>query len=448
MLPLVANEWMWRTGVAGSIVSMIAFVAAALVLHRLAKRIYRGGDSFTTEALPMLSLAIFLFNPSVLYFQTTPMSELVFIAALVLAVYLLQSWREDQTTGRLAAAAIAMACATLTRYEAWPVAFLSVPIVSMVANGNLKSKLRATLTFGALVATGPVYWLWHNWEIYGNALEFLSGPNSARGIALQNRVNFNWSSLFVGHAALDLLTMAAVASICAGPIVFLLGFAGFVALVIKKRKSLLEYSPVILLVLPFLFEVLGLYRGEIQINPISAFGLLNVRYGLPHVPAVALFAPGTILLFRAEVRRKAIAACSIVVAVQYLYLISDGTPQLAIYQEGYRNGVNARAVRERVRVATFLKTNPPARMILMHTGALGPLVPKGGMRFADIIHEGTNRWHQLDQGIPEDVTTVVVQRGDPLDLRIQQEPMLNRDLVNKFTPRFSAGNISVYARRE
>jgi len=459
MLPLVTNDWMWRTGAAGSIVSMIAFIIAALVLHRLAIRLYRGedcgfdrGDDENAEvprmikALPSLSLAIFLFNPSILYLQATPMSELVFMAALILAVHLLQCWRDDQTTVRLSLAAIAMSGATLTRYEAWPVALLSVLIVALAANGAWKSKLRPTLTFGALVLVGPLYWMWHNWEIYGNALEFLSGPNSARGIAFQNRVNFNWSSIFVGHAGLDFLTMSAATSVCAGPVVFLLGAAGFVTLLIRKRKSLLEYSPLVLLVLPFLFEVFGLYRGEIQINPISAFGLLNVRYGLPHLLAVALFAPATLLLFRVQLRRTAAIVCSIVVVAQYLYLISEGPAQLAIYQEGLRNGVNARVAKERSRVASFVRTNPPARLILMHTGSLGPLVSQGGLYFADTIHEGTGRWHQLEDGIPGDVMTVIVQAGDPLDLRIQHEAILSRDLSSDFTPQFSVGNISVYGR--
>jgi hypothetical protein len=446
MLPLVTNGWMWRTGAAGSIVSMIAFIIAALVLHRLAKRLYQGEDSLSIKALPMLSLGIFLLNPSVLYFQTTPMSELVFMAGFILAVHLIQCWRDDQTTVRLALAAIAMTCTTLTRYEAWPVALLSVLIVGLAARGAWKKRLKATLTFGALVLVGPLYWLWHNWEIYGNALEFLSGPNSARGIAFQNRVNFNWSSIFVGHAGLDFLTMAAATSVCAGPIVFLLGAVGFVTLLIKKRKSLLEYSPLVLLVLPFLFEVFGLYRGEIQINPISAFGLLNVRYGLPHMLGVALLAPATLLLFKVQLRRTAMIVCSIVIVAQYLYLISEGPAQLAIYQEGLRNGVNARAARERSRVASFVRTNPPAKLILMHTGALGPLVSQGGLYFADTIHEGTGRWHQLEDGIPGDVMTVIVQAGDPLDLRIHEEPILSRDLSSDFTPQFSVGNISVYER--
>ena len=446
MLPLVTSDWLWRSGAAGSIVSMISFIIATLVLYRLAQRLYRREDTLSSKALPALSLAIFLFNPSVLYLQTTPMSELVFMAALVVAVYLLQCWRDNQTIKKLAVAAIAMSFATLTRYEAWPVALFSILIVTVAARGDWNTKVKATLTFGALVSIGPLYWLWHNWEIYGNALEFLSGPNSARGIAFQNRVNFNWSALFVGHAGLDLLTMAATASVCAGPLVFLLCLAGLARSVVTKRNALLEYSPLVLLIIPFLFEVAGLYRGEIQIIPISAFGLLNVRYGLPHMLGIALFAPAAILLFNERSRRLAAIVCSVVVVAQYLYLISEGPAQLAIYQEGYRNGVNARPARERTRVAAFLKMNPPRKMILMHTGALGPLVSQGGLRFADTIHEGSERWHQLGDGVPKDVMTVVVQQGDPLDLKIHGERLLNQDLSTQFTQLYSVGNIAVYER--
>jgi len=138
----------------------------------------------------------------------------------------------------------------------------------------------------------------------------------------------------------------------------------------------------------------------------------------------------------------------LIVAAQYGYLISEGPAQLAVYQEGYRNGVNARPVRERARVASFLTTNPPARLILMHSGALGPVVSQGGLRFSDIIHEGTERWHQLSDGIPKDVATVIVQQGDPLDLRIGGNPALTRDLAAEFSQQFSDGNIKVYERRK
>ncbi len=447
MLPLVVNDWMWRTGVAGSIVSMIAFVIAAAALYLLARSFFRKEDGRWREALPALSAAIFMLNPSALYMQTTPMSELVFMATLVAAVYLLQRWLNEQTAKRLAIAAAAMTVATLTRYEAWPVALLSILIVALTSNGGWRAKIKSSALFAMLVAIGPVYWLWHNWAIYGNAIEFLSGPNSARGIALQNRVNFNWSAIFVGHAGLDVLTMAAATAVCAGPFVLLLSAAGFVRSLAAKRKTLLEHSPLILLILPFFFHAFSLYRGEIQVIPLSALGLLNVRYGLPHLLAVALFAPAAVLLFKGRARRWACAIVGVIVAAQYGHLLSEGPAQLAVYQEGYRNGVNARPVRERARVASFLKANAPDRLILMHSGALGPVVSQGGLRFSDIIHEGTVRWHQLGDGIPRDVATVILQQGDPLDLRISENPVLARGLAAEFSPQFSAGKITVYSRR-
>jgi hypothetical protein len=95
----------------------------------------------------------------------------------------------------------------------------------------------------------------------------------------------------------------------------------------------------------------------------------------------------------------------------------------------------------------ILKANPPERLILMHTGALGPVVSQGGLRFSELIHEGALRWHQLGEGIPGDVGTVIVQQGDPLDLRISETPALTRDLASEFEERLLVGNIKVYERR-
>jgi len=448
MLPLAANDWMWRTGIAGSIVSMISYIIAALSLFLLARSFYGNESGRWREALPALTAAIFITNPSVLYMQTTPMSEPVFMAALVTAVYLLQRWVDDQTAKRLAIAAIGMAVATLARYEAWPVALLSILIVALTSHGDWTTKTKTAGSFASLVAIGPLYWLWHNWAIYGNAFEFLGGPNSARGIASQNRVNFAWSQVFVGKPVLDILIIAAATAVCAGPFLLLLSGTGFARMVVSKRKSLRQYSPLVLLILPFFFHAFSLYRGEIQVFPISAFGLLNIRYGLPHLLAVALFAPAAILLFKSSARRWAGAAVCLLVALQYLHLISEGPSQLAVYQEGYRNGVNARPVREKARVASFLRANPPAGLTLMHTGALGPLVTDGGLRFSNMIHEGTSRWHQLDDGLPKDVTTLIEMEGDPLERRIRESSGLTSDLATHFKLLFSVGEIKVFERRK
>ena len=447
MLPLVANDWMWRTGVAGSVVSMISFVIASVALYLLAVGLYEKEEGIWRKALPVLAAAIFIANPSVLYMQSTPMSELIFMAALVAAVLALQRWLNLQTATRLTIAAGAMTLATLSRYEAWPVALLSVLIVAVASQGDPREKFKTTSLYAAVLAIGPIYWLWHNWAIYSNPFEFLSGPHSARGIAFQNRINFAWSEMFVGRPVLDVLIIAIAAAVCAGAIVWLLSGVGFTRSLIAERKSLLKHSPLILLVLPFLFHAFSVYRGEIQVFPLSAFGLLNIRYGLPHLLGISLFAPGAVLIVNRRRRVWAGIAVGLLVAFQYWHLLSEGARQLAVFQEGYRNGVNARGSREQDRVASFLKSNPPGRFIVMHSGQLGPLVPKSGLEFADILHEGTIRWHQIDGGFSGDIATVIVRQDDPLDQRINGNANLTRELQSEFEPRFSAGSITVYERR-
>ena len=70
---------------------------------------------------------------------------------------------------RLIVAAFAMTIATLARYEAWPVAALSVLVVALACQCDAKARIKSSVLFAVIVAAGPAYWLWHNWAIYGNA---------------------------------------------------------------------------------------------------------------------------------------------------------------------------------------------------------------------------------------------------------------------------------------
>ena len=76
MLPLVANDGLWRSGAAGSLVSMIAFVIAAIMIFQIARQLYRQEDGRLAVWMPVVALAIFALNPSVLLMQTTPMTEM------------------------------------------------------------------------------------------------------------------------------------------------------------------------------------------------------------------------------------------------------------------------------------------------------------------------------------------------------------------------------------
>lgn len=447
MLPFVANDGLWRSGAAGSLVSMAAFVIAAVMMWRIARNLYRQTDARLAAWMPVATLAVFALNPSALFMQTTPMTESVFMAALAAAVFCLQQWQAEQTTGRLIIAGVAMTAATLARYEAWPVAALSVLIVALAGRGTGAARLKQAALFAALVAAGPLYWLWHNWAIFGNALEFLSGGHSARGIFLQEEARLGWAKIFIGHPLASLLWMGVTTAVCVGPFLALFGAAGFVTFVTLKRRALIEYLPALLLVVPFFFHTFSVSRGEIQIFPFSAFGLLNVRYGLPHLLAVALFAPAVVWPFKPRARRVALLAFGGLVILQYGYLVSEGPSQLAVYQEGYRNGVNSVRAREWRRTAAWLQANPPRQSVWMNTGALGPVVPRGGLRFAQIIHEGSRRSHTITDGIPGDVMMIIYQEGDPVAEKLRGSAALARDFAEHFQQQFAYDSVKIFTRK-
>ena len=445
MLPLVSNDFLWRTGLAGSLISMAAFVLTAIVMYLLAWDLYATPNK-GAHLLPLITAGVFMFNPAIVYMQATPMTESLFMAVLASAVLMLYRWSRNQSGARLVAAAAVLVAATLTRYEAWPVAALSIALVLLYSQGQVAGKIKNTIVFSAVVAIGPLYWLWHNWAIFGNPFEFLTGPYSARGLFDQNRGTLGWSTIFVGHPLLDFFLMLIAVAVCVGPLTILLSAAGLARLTAERRSRIRRDAMVALLAVPFFFHVVSLYRGEIQVFPISAFGLLNVRYGLPALLPVALLVPAVIPAGRGRVFPFHVLLVLAVIAIQYGWLLSSGPSGLDVYQEAYRNGVNSRTARELSHSSAYLTENPVQPMVLMHTGALGPLVSHSSLEFSNVIHEGTVRWHELSHRIPADISTVIIQDRDLLDARMHSDADLERDLAEKFREAYHEGRIHIYKR--
>src|SRR5262249_7279152 len=214
----------------------LSFVLASLAVFKLAQNLYSKEDEEYRKILPFVAFGIFVLSPSNLFMQSTPMTELIFMAALSLAVLTLQNWASNQSFKRLLLAAITMTIATMSRYEAWSVAVIACVLVFFLAQGNVTEKAKTLVIFSRIVGLCPLYWLWHNWAIYGDALWFLTGPNSARGIYLQNRTNLGWANIFVSNAALDFLLMSVTVAACVGLLMIPLAGLGLLWLIKKYGK--------------------------------------------------------------------------------------------------------------------------------------------------------------------------------------------------------------------
>ena len=79
------------------------------------------------HAARLASLGLLVFNPNLLYLQATPMTEAVFLAALMALLYFTIVFRETQSLAAVIGAGVASIAASLARYEGW---FL-IPFVAL-----------------------------------------------------------------------------------------------------------------------------------------------------------------------------------------------------------------------------------------------------------------------------------------------------------------------------
>src|ERR1700684_3036424 len=115
MLPLVWISPLYQNGFAGSIVSMAAYVATAVLIYKIAFRLT--GRKFAG----VVGGGVFELNVNMLYMQSTPMTEALLFCLLATMVYCVQQWADTDKYQYLVAGAVAALCGTLTRYESWPI---------------------------------------------------------------------------------------------------------------------------------------------------------------------------------------------------------------------------------------------------------------------------------------------------------------------------------------
>src|SRR5271166_5455096 len=82
MLPFVWNDALWRTGIAGAIPGMVAYVLGTLGIFRLV-------SGRVSRIAAYGAAAIYALNPNLLYMQTTAMNDPILMAFFIWAlVYL------------------------------------------------------------------------------------------------------------------------------------------------------------------------------------------------------------------------------------------------------------------------------------------------------------------------------------------------------------------------
>lgn len=323
LIPFVSIDALFYSGTAGAFLGIpLLLFSAVLLFHLLEQMTGSVRSAFFITVL-------FALNPNIIYIALTPMSEMPLLFFLLLGAFSLLRFIRSNRLRWGIISSVAVAAATLCRYEAWILApFLSVVILSGVKNRQQQSGpfsfLRSIIT-AVIPWFGIIFWFAWNWFIYDDPLKFAHwtfdvGTSSVR-ISLQESPQEIVRLL--GTAVLWIF----------GPVMSL---AGLLMLFSLRRLNRHREQIVILFffALPMLFTTAAIIFGFVQMDR----WWWNWRFVLPF----GLFLAAASALTLAEIHqrfpsaavfRSIVILCCLVPAAQML-IPSFG---IALYQDALKS---------------------------------------------------------------------------------------------------------------
>jgi hypothetical protein len=452
MIPFLVSDWLWQTGVGGSIPSLLSYVAGAVGIFRLVRSSlsWRSAPDSIARAAAWLAALVFLANPNLIYLQSTAMTEPLYLALFIWTVVHLNEFAQIVTTrdedesgnakSSLWKCGLFIAAACLTRYDGWCLAVaVSVAVITFLFRARRGYRVgHAVKLFLLTAAAVPVFWLAYNAIIYRNPLEFADGPYSAH--AIEQRTLRPGEAPHPGTrnlpVAASYVLKAAQLNLAANSLQrlwILFAVAGtLLALAFDFRLW-----PLLLLWLQLPFYMLSVaYSGvPIFMPEWWPFSFYNVRYGIELLPAFAVFLAFAAYylsgLLRNEVARIVVfVGFTIFVALSYS---SIWRAQPICFQEALVNSRTRVALEQEL--GNTLKKLPPHSMLLMYLGDHVGALQHAGIPLQRVIYEGNHRtwkhpsdpdglWEKALANPAEHVDFVIAMDGDAVAQSVRRQGLI------------------------
>lgn len=430
MLPFVQRTTWWQSGVAGSIPSMVSYVAACAGIYRLAHRRMRPA----VAGLAFLALAL---NPGLLYMSVTAMTEPLFLALMVWSAVHLTAFesavrRVDDKAARAALWKLTavLIAAVFTRYDGWILGTLAWLMAAYwIVRHRWWRQAANARVFAActlLLAAAPLSWLGYNWRMFGDPLNFLRGPYSARAIAARTTKPGVLPYPGWHHLWWAFLYYVKSAKLGAAPLhcrrwLALMAAAGTAYALVRYRSR--AVPAVVLFWMPIPFYAYSVAYGSVPIFFPAWFphSFYNTRYGMELLPAFALF-PAYIV--QAGIRKwpqwmRVFVGFAAVLIVAGNFFLLRATP--LVLQEARAN--SATRIPFETALAAKLVLLPPTATVLMYTSAHVGALEQIGMPLRRTINEGDyDRWQNALKDPAAAANFVVALDGDPVAAAVRKHP--------------------------
>jgi hypothetical protein len=408
MIPFVQRMGWWQSGLAGAIPSIGCYILGCIGVYRLARL-------WLSAATAAVAVLFYGLNPGLLYMQTTAMTEPLFLAEMIWAALLLAEFcravgndlkdRSEAAGERRAArllvgAGLVLLAAVYTRYDGWIFASFAwlVAAAAMWRSKRWRGPVGgAFLLFTVMLAVAPLLWMAYNARQFGDPLDFLRGPYSAKAIEERTTPpgawhHPGWHSMRV--AALYFLKAAELGAV---PLRFantllVLAVLGTVTAIARWWSASL--AALMLLWVPLPFYAYSVAYGSVPIFiplwwPHSWY---NTRYGMELLPifaiSVALLADLLLLLARTTMPRFApmIPAVAALLIVINSWAVARATP--LVLQEAFANS-RSRIPFEQALARTLLPLSAyTSGPILMYTSEHIGALQRAGIPLKRTINEG------------------------------------------------------------
>jgi hypothetical protein len=436
LMPFAAVDYLYQTGLAASIVNLPAFVISSIFIFLALKEITNNTLATWT------GFVIYILNYNILYYQTTAMTEQLYLTFLAGNFYFLYLWSKKSRLKHLIYSSVFMTLCAGSRYDAWPVFLGSAAIVIIISLYKKEKYIRDIIIYSALPTILILWWFLHNYIYYGDPFEFSRGRFSTlhqlryyeEAGRLLTKDNFILSAKVYLFSVLYY----------SGNLYFAMAFAGIIYYIIINKFRPDSFVPYILLIaIPT--TLILLFKGQLIIEHPSSDppGYFNSRYGLYLFPAIAIFSGYSVLLLKKYNKRKKLlifllGTGIVIQQLTYLYNFPYSIPSLAEAKYAYSQSS--------IDLSVFMKDNYKGGKIL-YDNTVFALHPWACIDLKERITFHTYILGEKAMSKPSDyVEWVIFYKNSPND-KIKQSMDGNEDFLKNFGLKFEENGIEVYKRK-
>jgi hypothetical protein len=398
MMVFIWDDAFYKSGFAGSAVSMCAYVATTVLIYKIVTRL-------TVQPVAgLVAAAVFALNPNMLYMQSTPMTEPLLYCMTAGLIYCVQQWANTDRYQYLMGGAVFALLGTLTRYETWPIAACMLLAVAFIAwcrpSDGLEARIRRAgvrdrlTAFSVVAFAGIAGWVIWNWILFGNPLFFQNGPYAKPSLWITAE------DIGLGSWSIATKTFVyAMRAVESWPLVALavVGLVAMLAIEWRNKRTLGRSLPVLSVLIMIPFFIASIYTGQRPLYVLPLYAkYYNIRFALIMLMPTAIligYLVGALKRWRPAMLTAAGLILVITVSIDFglVYYKNVVTyNEATTYNEANRQPALLQLQYERDTVA-YLQSHYAGGRVLMQD--FGNELIAFQLPSSELIYEGTNgKW--------------------------------------------------------